>query len=210
MDQTINQKRTQLQSAQQELKWLEDKLPASQTRQQAISERARRWEELNKELWKLETELNWVNRELWEADRLVKKYQDEIDWIEKWLQETTQTERNNKEWRETNENVSESETKLIESRLNSELEKLYKNEKVKLDRITKAQFETWVFIEWVHRRFKNISLKPNIKMPKKVLKKLRDKIVDMKNKWGKNLSEYYRKLVDKSHLVQFIQQLQMF
>ncbi len=85
MDQTINQKRADLQSAQQELKWLEDKLPASQTRQQAISERARRWEELNKELWKLETELNWVNRELWEADRLVKKYQDEIDWIEKEL-----------------------------------------------------------------------------------------------------------------------------
>lgn len=85
MDQTINQRRIQLQSAQQELKWLEDKLPASQTRQQAISERARRWEELNKELWKLESELNWVNRELWEADRLVKKYQDEIDWIEKEL-----------------------------------------------------------------------------------------------------------------------------
>ena len=32
-------------------------------------------------------------------------------------------------------------------------------------------------------------------MPKKVLKKLRDKIVDMKNRWGKNLSEYYKKLI---------------
>ena len=98
-DQTLNQKRADLQSAQQELKWLEDKLPASQTRQQAINERARRWEEINKELRKVEWELDWVSRELWESDRLIKKYQDEFEWIEKEILSESMWSDLHEEWR---------------------------------------------------------------------------------------------------------------
>ena len=226
IEQTLSQKRSELQTAQRELKWLEDKLPASQSRQQAINERARKWAEINKELWKVERELNWVNRDLWEANRLINKYQNETTWSKEQRQtsweeptsrqqkqesrttqstpreqaterKTTTTDKTTTERSQAEEKILdealEKESKLVESRLNSESN--HKN--IKLDWVTKAQFETWVFIEWVHRRFKNLTLKPNMKIPRKFLIKLRNKLANMRKKWWKNLSDYHKNLIDK-------------
>ena len=66
---------------------------------------------------------------------------------------------------------------------------------VKLNWATQKMFETWVFIEWIKNRFK--WLKPGTKLPKEFLKKMKDGLVDMKNKWWEKLSEYHKNLVDK-------------
>ena len=68
---------------------------------------------------------------------------------------------------------------------------------IKLDWVTQKMFETWTYIEWVQRRFKNLSLKPNTKLSKNFLRKMGDKLVEMKNTWWEKLSEYHKKLVEK-------------
>ena len=188
IDQTLREKRSKLQKAQEELKWLQEKLPSSQSRQEKIDERARKWEEINKELMQVESEIERINSEISEADRLIKKYQKELDW----KAVTKKEERG-----DTKEENDGSEN--IESKINEEFSRIesWNYENIKLDRITQKMFETWALIEWVNIRFKNISLKPNIKLPKEFLRNLRNKLVEMKEKRWDKLSEYHRKLIDK-------------
>jgi len=215
IDQTLSEKRANLQVAQQELKWLQDKLPASQARQKKIDARAQRWKEINRDLRQVEQELDKVNADLWEADRLVKKYQDEIDQVDRDLSENDgvkeepKKEDNNSEqntWWERKENPKNNEWEVeqwiekaedVENEINKMLSDKtntwnYKN--LKLDWVTQKMFETWIFIEWVKNRFKN--LKSGTSIPKQFLKNLRDKLVDMKTRFWTKLSEYHSKLVD--------------
>ena len=82
IQETINKKKADLQKAEWELRWLQDKLLTSQARQDAIDARAKRWAEINKELWKLEVELSKVNEELSETERLIKKYWNGLSSLE--------------------------------------------------------------------------------------------------------------------------------
>lgn len=142
----------------------------------------------------LEWQLKWLKSEH-------KKKTTELN-KEKKFKDIARKEENAKEPKEPEKKPEEPEVKKpenIEKELDELLSKTNKwnYENIKLDWVTKTQFETWVFIEWVHRRFKNLSLKPNIKMSKEFLKKMRDGLVDMKNKWWEGISEYRKQLVDK-------------
>lgn len=171
---------------QKEIEWIDSQL-------------IEKWKELTsieRDLWTSDTEIARLEQEIpnLTAEREnLSRNEDEIwnrgsNWWNEWS-----------EWNriETYEEIKTSDdvlNKLNEIKLEPESRGF---ENIKLDWVTKAQFETWVFIEWVHRRFKNLSLKPNMKMSKEFLKKMRDGLVDMKNKWWEKLSEYHRKLVDK-------------
>lgn len=219
VNETLKQKKSALQAAQQELEWLESKLPASRARQQAIDERAQKWKEINKELRQVEKQLDKINRDLWETDRLAKKYQNEIDQIDKDLSEKGESKEevkdeskeevdNNKGnmWKETEVKTEDKGQELeqwiekpedVENKINEMLSNKtntwnYKN--LKLDWVKQWMFEKWIFIEWVKNRIKN--LKPGTIIPKEFLKNLRDKLVDMGNRFWKKLSEYHSKLVD--------------
>ncbi len=155
-------------------------------------------------------QLTSIERDLWASDTEIARLEQEITNLtaerenlsinenEIWNRESNRWN----EWSEWNHIETVEEIKTSEDIANklNEIKSEPESgdfENVKLDWVTKAQFETWVFIEWVHRRFKNLSLKPNMKMSKEFLKKMRDGLVDMKNKWWEKLSEYHRKLVDK-------------
>lgn len=65
-------------------------------------------------------------------------------------------------------------------------------ENVKLDRVTKAMFEGSVYFEWLSRLFKK-----NRTLPTKFVKKIRDNLVEMKNKCRNSLTEAKKKLVER-------------
>ena len=171
----------------------------------------------NPEYDRIQKEIEWINtqliekwqelanveRNLWTSEAEISKLEQEIASLETEKDNLSRSDR----WNEISNNEWEmerwkEETKRPED-IEKELDELLSNANkwnyrdIKLDWITKAKFEAWVYMEWIHRRFKNHSLKPNTKLPKEFLRKMRESLKEFKTKCRNNLSEKYKKLVDR-------------
>lgn len=144
----LNTYKNQLQQAKSELQALEAKKTLSEERQKQIHTRRDKWAELNKELRKIEAELERTNSEIKECERLETKYWEDLKSAVKDSEQIDQKRTKEQDWElrqeakelqenkpQSAENKSESgdaKPQATESKSHQEYEAKSREEKIKM------------------------------------------------------------------------------
>lgn len=144
----LNTYKNQLQQAKSELQALEAKKTLSEERQKQIHTRRDKWAELNKELRKIEAELERTNSEIKECERLETKYWEDLKSAVKDSEQINQKRTKEQDWElrqeakelqenkpQSAENKSESgdaKPQATESKSHQEYEAKSREEKIKM------------------------------------------------------------------------------